>query len=137
MIPLFAGWLEFGEVEVHGKPVDLLANTPAARQKPSSLVRFLPVSQYLLGACLWCLGARMWRANLPRGVKQHTESAFLNTAHSVSTVAQAAKQIGSGSCKVTACNATQRLPCHANASCGMVNGSAVCTCEPGLTGTGE
>ena len=43
----------------------------------------------LARACLWCLGAQMWRANLLRGVKIIPNP--FNTAHSVFILAQASR----------------------------------------------
>ena len=47
-----------------------------------------PTFPVLARACLWCLGARMWRVNLRRGVRSIPNPPF-NTAHSGSTLAQA------------------------------------------------
>ena len=67
------------------------AGAEQARQSTPSLVRFLPVSQYLLGLTpgVWVL--ECWRVNLPRGVKTHTESAF-NTARCGSILPRAQVQ---------------------------------------------
>ena len=47
-----------------------------------------PCFPVLARACLWCLGARMWRVSLPFVREKHTEFMF-NTAHCASALPQA------------------------------------------------
>ena len=60
----------------------------------SFFLRPIPPSFPVLArACLWCLGARKWRVNLPSCCEKRTEFMF-NTAHCVCILPQARQQRG-------------------------------------------
>ena len=120
-------------------------NISVARQLffPRPIPPSFPV---LARACPWCLGARVWRVDLPWGVKKHTESAFcFNTAHSVSNLGTgrmgarmcSMDEMLSGEAAGTGCGSTMKLAWTRSAG-GYPRGQYVAvTSTPGQSAVGN